>query len=82
MIPDLLVEIMQDKQSKTLVEFIDNNAKIHDYLAMKLDFIKRGKLKLDMVDSVDNMIKEFPVELSPLKYPWNESLFKVKQVKK
>jgi hypothetical protein len=51
--------------------------KIHDYLAMKLDFTKKGKLKLDMVDYVDNMVKEFPDELSPSKHPWNKNLFKV-----
>jgi hypothetical protein len=52
--------------------------KIHDYLAMKLNFTKKGKLKLDMVDYVNNMIKEFPEELSPLNYPWNKIFFKVK----
>jgi hypothetical protein len=49
--------------------------KIHYYLAMKLDFNEKGKLKLDMVYYVDNMIKEFPEELSPSKHPWNENNF-------
>jgi hypothetical protein len=41
--------------------------KIHDYLTMKLD----------MVDYVDNMVNDFPEELSPSNYPWNDNLFKV-----
>lgn len=30
-----------------------------------------------MTDYVDNMVKEFPEELSTSNYPWNENLFKV-----
>jgi hypothetical protein len=51
--------------------------KVHDYLAMKLDFTAPGKLKVDMTDYVDNMVKEFPEELSPSNYPWNDNLFEV-----
>jgi Reverse transcriptase (RNA-dependent DNA polymerase) len=50
---------------------------IHDYLAMKLDFTKRGKLIVDMSDYVKSMVKEFPEELCKSNYPWNENLFKV-----
>jgi hypothetical protein len=41
---------------------------------MKLDYTKKGKLKLDMVDYVDNMIKYFPEDLLMSNYPWNENL--------
>jgi hypothetical protein len=51
--------------------------RIHDFLAMKLDFTENVKLKLNMVDYVDNMVNDFPEELSPSNYPWNENLFKV-----
>jgi Reverse transcriptase (RNA-dependent DNA polymerase) len=51
--------------------------KIHDYLAMKLDYSEKGKLKLNMVDYVDNMIQDFPEEVTTSNYPWNENLFKV-----
>jgi hypothetical protein len=51
--------------------------KIHDYLAMKLDFTEKGKLKLAMVDYVNNMVNDFPEELSTSNYPWNDNLFKV-----
>jgi Reverse transcriptase (RNA-dependent DNA polymerase) len=51
--------------------------KLHDYLAMKLDYSEAGKLKLNMVEYVENMVKDFPEELSMSNYPWNENLFKV-----
>jgi hypothetical protein len=44
---------------------------------MKLDYTERGKLKLDMVDYVDDMIQDFPGEVTTSNYPWNENLFKV-----
>jgi hypothetical protein len=51
--------------------------KIHDYLAMKLDFTTRGKLKVNMTEYVKSMVNDFPEELSKSNYPWNENLFKV-----
>jgi hypothetical protein len=48
-----------------------------DYLAMKLNFTEKGKLKLDMVDYVDNMVNDFPEELPPSNYPWNDNLLEV-----
>jgi hypothetical protein len=56
--------------------------KVHDYLAMKLDFTFQGKLKVDMVSYVDSMVKEFPEELTKSNYPWNENLFKVDEKEK
>jgi hypothetical protein len=53
--------------------------KIHNYLAMKLDFTEDGKVKVDMKDYINSMIKEFPEELADSKYPWNENLFKQKE---
>ena len=51
--------------------------KIHEYLGMRLDFTIPGKLKIDMVDYVNNMINEFPDDIMESKYPWNDNLFKV-----
>jgi Reverse transcriptase (RNA-dependent DNA polymerase) len=51
--------------------------KIHDYLAMKLDYTTEGTLKIDMIDYVNNMVKDFPEVLTSSNYPWNENLFKV-----
>jgi hypothetical protein len=38
--------------------------KIHDYLAMKLDFTTKGKLRVDMTDYIKNMINNFPEDLT------------------
>ena len=53
--------------------------KCHDYLAMVLDYNEPGVVKVDMVDYIKNMVKDFPEELTVegAAYPWNESLFKV-----
>ena len=52
--------------------------KVHDYLAMKLDYSETGILKVDMTDYVKSMIQEFPEELTgKVKSPWNTNLFHV-----
>jgi hypothetical protein len=51
--------------------------KVHDYLAMKLDFSEKGKLKIDMSDYIKSMVEEFPEKLEKKSCPWNEKLFKV-----
>jgi hypothetical protein len=37
--------------------------KIHDYLGMRFDFSEKGKVKIDMIDYVSSMLKDFPVQL-------------------
>jgi Reverse transcriptase (RNA-dependent DNA polymerase) len=51
--------------------------KVHEYLAMKLDYSEKGVIKINMVDYVKGMVKDFPEEISKSNYPWNENLFKV-----
>ena len=49
--------------------------KVHDYLAMKLDYLEEGILKVDMRDYVKSMVQEFPEELyGKVKTPWNTNL--------
>jgi hypothetical protein len=38
--------------------------KIHEYLAMKLDYSTPGVVKVNMTDCIKGMIKEFPEQLS------------------
>ena len=35
------------------------HGKIHDYLAMKLDFTTNGKLKVNMTEYVKSMVNDF-----------------------
>ena len=47
--------------------------KIHDYLAMKLDYSQEGKVIIDMIDYINKMIEEFPYELeSKCKCSWTD----------
>jgi hypothetical protein len=52
--------------------------KIHDYLAMILDYSIPGAMKLDMIYYIKQMIKDFPYEIKTIKTnPWTDKLFKV-----
>ena len=54
--------------------------KIHDYLAMILDFTQDGVLKLDMKYYIEGMIEDFPYDVTAIKStPWTEKLFKVQK---
>jgi hypothetical protein len=51
--------------------------KIHNYLSITLDYSTCKKLKLNMQDYIEKMIKEFPESLKDSNSPWNEILIKV-----
>jgi hypothetical protein len=39
--------------------------KVHDYLGMTFDFSQEGKVIVDMVDYITNMVEEFPMDFKP-----------------
>ncbi len=52
---------------------------IHDYLGMTFDFSEKGKVKVDMIDYMNAMVDEFPMEIKPDEIapnPAAEDLFK------
>jgi hypothetical protein len=52
--------------------------KVHDYLGMELDYSKQGELKINMTKYVENMFKDFPVQLGKkdvAKTPAGDNLF-------
>jgi hypothetical protein len=53
--------------------------RIHEYLAMKLDYSTPGGVKVNMTEYIKGMIKEFPEQIPDISKncPWNENLFKV-----
>ena len=52
--------------------------KVHNDLAMTLDYTEERKLRIDMRKSLDAMIFEFPYKLSDkVRCPWTEKMFKV-----
>ena len=55
----------------------------HDCLAMVMDCLERGKVKIDMRDYVSNMIEEFPQDLTnKVSSPAAEKLYSVDQGRK
>jgi hypothetical protein len=72
---DWLTQTYAKDQSVGQVKAV--RGKRHDYLAMVLDFTEPKVLKVDMSDYIKGMVEEFPMELKPSKYPWDENLFKV-----
>jgi hypothetical protein len=54
--------------------------KIHDYLAMILDFTQDGALKIDIRYYIEGMLEEFPYAIETTKStPWTEKLLKVEK---
>jgi hypothetical protein len=50
--------------------------KVHDYLAMILDFTVPGAMRADMKCYIDGMLEDFPYPVKPtMKAPWTEKLF-------
>jgi hypothetical protein len=40
-----------------------NRGKVHDYLGMRIDYSEPGKVKVTMVDYIDNMLSELPDDM-------------------
>ena len=54
--------------------------KVHDYLAMIMDFTQKGALKIDMKYYIKGMLEEFLFEIKSTKgTPWTEKLLKVQE---
>jgi hypothetical protein len=53
--------------------------KLHDYLGVKLDYSTPGEVKVEMIDYIKSMIKDFPEEIGNkvMNTPWSEGLFKI-----
>lgn len=59
---------------------VTTRGKRHNYLAMILDFLIAGVLKLNMVAYIKQMIKDSPEKLESVSCPWSaEKLFKVNE---
>ena len=54
--------------------------KVHEYLAMTLDYTKRGEVKIEMIQYVQNMLDTFPIKFKDgdaVNTPAADNLFKV-----
>jgi hypothetical protein len=64
---------------------VAHRGKIHDYLGMELDYSEPGKVKIGMIDYVENMLRDFPEQLMDTdtsKTPAGDDLFNHGQGKK
>ena len=60
-----------------------SRVKVHEYLAMTLDYTDEVKLNIDMRKSLDAMIAEFPDKISDkVNCPWTDKMFKVDKEEK
>ncbi len=66
-------------------QVITHRGKVHEYLGMELDYSEPGKVKIGMIKYVENMIRDFPVNLKKTdtaKTPAGDDLFNHGQGKK
>jgi hypothetical protein len=59
--------------------------KIHEYLGMELDFCEKGKVKISMIEYVENMLQDFPEKINSTDTavtPASDGLFNEGQGKK
>jgi hypothetical protein len=64
---------------------VSHRGKKHDYLGMELDYSEDGKVKIGMINYVENMLKDFPEKLKETdtsKTPAGDDLFNKGQGKK
>ena len=53
-----------NKKYGTYGEVKTTRGKVHDYLGMKFDFSERGKVKIDMVKYIEDMVDDFSMKLN------------------
>ena len=80
---DGFIKWLKDKyEDKEIGLLKATHGKIHNYLGMNLDYTEEGIVKIDMIDYVKAMVKDFPVDLSRYKKvssPAAQHIFKVRE---
>jgi hypothetical protein len=72
---DKFLESLKEKYGK-IGEVKATRGHRHHYLAMTLDYLTPGVVKVDMTDYVKLMVEEFPQQLAgKAKFPWTDKLF-------
>ena len=65
---------MDPKVNTNIIKLIDDEfgneapltvtrGKVHDYLGMTLDYTKKGKVKIKMIDYVEKLLADLPKEM-------------------
>ena len=57
-----------------------HRGKKHNYLGMHFDFLEKGKVKIDMIDYINQIVDDFSIVLGDkdtIKTPAKDNIFKV-----
>ena len=74
------VEWLRMKYGSDVNKLKVHRGKKHDYLAMNLDYTVKGQVKIDMIDYVKSILKDFPEQINrPHTTPATEKLFSIHQ---
>ena len=74
------VEWLKTKYGSDVNKLRVHKGKVHDYLAMNLDYTIKGQVKIDMIKYVQYMIKDFPKPITKTHAtPASEKLFSTHQ---
>ena len=89
---DLKASHVQERVLDEFIEWLKSNygsyvskvkvhkGKVHDYLAMNLDYTVKEQVKIDMIKYVKDMIKDFPEQINKSHItPASEKLFSIHQ---
>jgi hypothetical protein len=74
-VDDLKISHVNDKVNTVIINLIDDEfgnevpltitrGEVHDYLGMTLDYSKKGKVKIKMLDYVERMLADLPDEMA------------------
>jgi hypothetical protein len=71
---------LEEKYRDLTINFVKaTRGKLHDYLAINLDYQIPGLVRINKVNYVKAMVDEFPDKLGLSNCPWNGNLFKFDQ---
>ena len=80
-VEDFVTRWVKQKYGKER-EVTVNREKEHSYLGMTIRYEEDGSVVIDMIDYVEDMLDEFPVQLKgTISTPANDSIFKVVESK-
>ena len=75
---DEFVEWLKSKYGSNVNKLKVHKGKVHDCLAMNLDYTVKEQVKIDMIKYVKDMINDFPEQVNKLrKTPASEKLFSI-----
>jgi hypothetical protein len=77
--PEIVTEFGEWLNVTFGVTIAEHRGKVHDYLGMIFDFSKKGKVSVNMIEYIKNIINDFPEEIVGIKTsPAADHLFEIR----